>query len=140
MRALDTWYIAGPMTNVPQFNIPLFDAAAAELRHQGHAVISPAELDSPQIRAEALASLDGKLIDEKIGDETWGQILARDVRIVADTCTGIVLLPGWQKSRGARLEVFVGLLTDKRFAEYVGGKIKDVSRAYIRADLQRCIP
>ena len=38
------------------------------------------------------------------------------MKLVADRVDGIVLLPGWERSRGARLEAFVGLLTDKWFS------------------------
>jgi hypothetical protein len=107
-------YIAGPMTNYPQFNIPAFERAAKQLRAAGFEVISPVELDSEAIRSEALASKDGAMpASGKIGGETWGEILARDVRVIADTVDAIVVLPGWNKSRGARLEVFVALLCRK---------------------------
>lgn len=98
-------YIAGPMTGLPQHNIPAFDAAAQDLRERGYDVVSPAELDDQATRAAALASPDGRC---KF-DETWGDFLARDVKIIADgRLEGIVVLPGWQGSRGARLETFVG--------------------------------
>jgi len=104
-------YIAGPMTGLPQFNVPLFERVARELRAQGLKVISPVELDSQYIREEALASPDGAMpLNGKIGGETWGEILGRDVRVIADQVGAIATLPNWHKSRGARLEVFVGLL------------------------------
>jgi hypothetical protein len=107
-------YIAGPMTGLPRFNIPAFERAAKRLRAAGYEVISPVELDSEAIRSEALASKDGAMpASGKIGGETWGEILARDVRVIADTVDAIVVLPGWNKSRGARLEVFVALLCRK---------------------------
>lgn len=113
-------YIAGPMTGVPQFNIPLFNFAAERLRAQGHEIINPAELDSPAMQALALASPDGDLAKlEKETSETWGDVLARDVKVIADGVEGIVVLPKWYLSRGARLEVFVGLLTGKRFFYYL---------------------
>lgn len=109
-------YIAGPMTGIPQFNVPLFDEVAAKLRAEGHEVVSPAELDSPEMRAFALASSDGIMPpDGKIVGESWGDMLARDVRVIHDQVDSIAVLPGWYKSRGARLEVFVGLLTGKTF-------------------------
>lgn len=112
------FYLAGPMSNIPQFNFPAFHAAAADLRARGYDIISPAEQDSPAVQAAAMKSPDGKLLEGKVAGESWGQILARDVQIVADQVDGIILLPGWEKSRGARLECFVGLLCSKRFYTY----------------------
>jgi hypothetical protein len=109
------FYIAGPMTNIPQFNIPMFDRAAAKLRMMGYDIVSPAELDSPEMRAIALQSPDGKMgPHEKMAGETWADVLARDVKVITDQVDGgVIVLPGWYKSRGARLEVFVSLLNGK---------------------------
>lgn len=104
-------YIAGPMSGLPQSNFPAFDAAAAALRDRGYEVVSPAELDNAHDRAIALADLPPT--------KTWGDFLARDVKLIADggiEC--IVLLPDWYKSRGARLEAFIGLLGKLKFALY----------------------
>lgn len=105
-------YVAGPMTGIPQFNFPAFDAAAKELRDHGWEVTSPAELDDPATRATALASPDGAPGSGTANDETWGDFLARDVKLLSDgdergQIDAIVVLPGWEKSRGARLETFV---------------------------------
>lgn len=102
-------YVCGPMSNLPRFNIPAFDAAAASLRSQGYDVTNPADEDSPAVRAAGLASTTGDLADLAPTGQTWGDLLARDVKIVADRVDGIVLLPGWEKSRGARLEAFVAV-------------------------------
>jgi hypothetical protein len=115
------YYLAGPMSGIPQFNFPLFHEAAAKLRTEGLEIISPAEMDSPAVQAEGMASTDGKLVDGKIAGETWGDMLARDVKVIADQVDGIVFLPNWQTSRGARLEAFVALLTGKQsFLAYNG--------------------
>lgn len=102
-------YTAGPMTHIPQFNFPAFDNMAKALRLAGHEVVSPAELDDPVDRAAALASPDGSALSYGNGvKKTWGQFLARDVQLIADDgIEGIVVLPGWENSRGARLETFV---------------------------------
>ncbi|MBA3583914.1 MAG: DUF4406 domain-containing protein [Gemmatimonadetes bacterium] len=102
-------YTAGPMTHLPQFNFPAFDAMAANLRAYGHEVISPAELDNPEDRAAALASPDGSHLDYGNGVKaTWGDFLARDVKLLADGgIEAVVVLAGWERSRGARLETFV---------------------------------
>lgn len=103
-----TLYIAGPMTYIPQFNIPAFDEAAENLRQRGYTIVSPAELDDEATRAHALLSVDGSPESESAKGETWGDFLARDVKLVADIVDGIVVLPGWETSRGACLETFCG--------------------------------
>ena len=113
-------YLAGPMSGIPQFNYPAFDAASELLRGLGYDVQSPAEMDDPNIRAAALASPDGSHREfqgelERQGHqpETWGDFLARDVKVVADEVEGVILLPRWERSRGARLEVFIALQVQK---------------------------
>lgn len=99
-------------------NFPAFDEAASDLRRYNYDVVSPAELDSPESRAAALASTDGDPVGYAEG-ETWGGFLARDVKLIADTgIEAIVCLPGWEKSRGARLETFVGRLCGLEILEY----------------------
>lgn len=102
-------YVAGPMTGIPQFNFPAFDAAAIKLRELGHDVTSPAELDDPDDRAAALQSPDGSMLSYGKGvKKTWGEFLARDVKLLSDGgIEAVYVLPGWRKSRGARLETFV---------------------------------
>ena len=110
------WYTAGPMSGIPQFNYPLFLRVARMLREQGYTVKSPAEMDTPAMQAAALANMTGDLSKlTKEPNETWGDVLARDVKLISDNIGGIIMLPGWERSRGARLELFVGLLTNKQF-------------------------
>lgn len=101
-------YLAGPMSGLPQFNFPAFDAATKRLRELGWEIISPAEIDDEEDAGVARSSKDG---DPKSANRTWGSFLARDVRIIADEgVQAIVFLPGWTDSRGARLEATVGML------------------------------
>jgi hypothetical protein len=96
------------MTGHPHFNIPAFDRMAALLRSKGHDVVSPAELDDPATRAISMASPNGDIATIESHGKTWGDFLARDVKLLADDgIEGIVVLPGWHESRGARLETFV---------------------------------
>lgn len=99
-------YLAGPMSNIQFHNFPAFDCAAQHLREQGHHVVSPAELDDPATRKAAFNDFDGT----GYTGATWGEYLGRDVQIVADEVNAVMVLPGWQKSRGARLETFVAAL------------------------------
>lgn len=75
-------YLAGPMTGIPHFNYPAFNAAAAMLRAEGHEVFNPAEVTETDRRAALKADL------------TW----------ICDHAEGIALLPGWERSSGARAE------------------------------------
>ena len=111
-------YIAGPMSNHPQFNIPAFDALAQKLRgvvegagpDRAFTVVSPAELDGETARGILLRSTTGSPSDYPPG-MTWGDFLSRDVKLISDGgIDAIVVLPGWETSRGARLETFVGHL------------------------------
>ena len=82
-------YVSGPMSNLPEHNIPAFNKAAKALRKKGYDVVNPAELD---------------------GDEpcsTWEECLRRDIRHLT-YCTDIATLPGWANSRGALLELHIG--------------------------------
>lgn len=102
-------YTAGPMSNLPQFNYPAFIEAAAVLRKEGYEVVSPAELDDPETRALALRSKTGEWGTGVAHGETWGDFLARDVKLLSDGgIEAIFVLPGWERSRGARLETFIG--------------------------------
>ena len=130
-------YLAGPMTGIPQANFPLFDQAAAELRNAGFTIISPAELDDPEERRRAL--------DGELPAQTWGDFLSRDVKLIADECDGIIFLPNWWESRGARLEAFVALLSGKDlFAYYIDGATGDPVRwipaAVVRQILREQMP
>jgi hypothetical protein len=106
-------YIAGPMSGIPQFNYPAFIKAAQHLRDLGHEVVSPAEMDSEEMKELAMASETGNWTDLGGSGESWGDVLAKDVKLVADEIEGVTMLPGWEKSRGARLEAFVAMSVHK---------------------------
>lgn len=77
-------YLSGPMTGLPNLNFPAFIAEAARLRELGYDVVNPAEINpSP--------------------DAKWADCMREDIRALT-TCDTIALLPGWQDSRGAKLE------------------------------------
>lgn len=127
-------YIAGPMTGYPQFNFPAFHEAAFTLRALGMEVVSPAEMDEEHGVADAaLKSKDGKLIDGKVAGQTWGDLLARDVKIVADMVDGIALLRGWEHSKGAKLEVTTAILANKEvYAYHEGMGITPINRERVK--------
>ena len=108
------YYIAGPMTNYPQFNFPRFMEVAKHFTSQGYDMINPADLDIPAVKEEALVSVNGRVpLSGTIGGETWGDFLSRDVKTVADIVDAVLAIDRWYQSRGARLEVFTALQVGK---------------------------
>jgi len=126
-------YLAGPMSHYPNFNFPAFEEATATLRSQGMTVISPHELDKAHDAkdyAAAAGSSTGNIADLK---QTWGDFLSRDVKIVADAVTGVALLPAWQNSKGAKLEVTVALLQGKPIYQYhTGSGLSQLDRTWVK--------
>lgn len=78
-------YVCGPMTGYPDFNRPAFRTAADLVRAQGFEVVTPADCYS--------------------GD-SWEAGMKHDIPAML-SCDRVALLGEWEKSRGARLEVFI---------------------------------
>lgn len=89
-------YIAGPMAGLPEHNYPVFRAAAAGLRAHGYDVEDPSTNTNPT------------------PDDYHGWLRAGLKQLIR--CDGIALLPGWESSGGARLEVNVGATLGMRVA------------------------
>lgn len=83
-RRTSTVYISGPMTGLPDLNKPEFFAQAKRLRHLGFNVVNPAEVILQP-------------------GATWQDYIRADIILLMD-CTDILMLPGWERSRGAKLE------------------------------------
>lgn len=98
------------MTGYKKFNFPLFTRVTTGLRDIGYDITSPVETDEPDMQEIAWKSEDGK--HDAQFKETWGEVLAKDVLLIADEMESIIVLPHWNKSKGARLEVFVAVLCD----------------------------
>lgn len=99
-------YLAGPMTNIPQFNFPLFHSMTGYLRTAGFEVISPHESDDEEVQEAAWASMTGATSDLPPAKEGSDPHLTaiKNVQDIAQ-CDGIALLPNWTKSGGAVHEV-----------------------------------
>jgi hypothetical protein len=94
-------YIAGPMTGMEDWNFPAFFDAEKQLESLGYAVENPARHDGNTVE-EALATVG--TADNPV--EKWEFYVKRDLKYLLE-CVGVVLLPGWQDSKGARLEVHI---------------------------------
>jgi hypothetical protein len=73
------------MSGIEDNNFPEFHRWAAALRSTGYEVVSPAEIQEAS---------------------TWELCLRADLRELC-TCDGIALMPGWENSKGAQLELHV---------------------------------
>jgi hypothetical protein len=80
-------YLAGPMTGIADFNYPAFNTMAARLRAAGYEVENPADH----------GTVEGAV---------WADYMAYDLTRLG-LCGMIALLPGWDLSQGARLEVMI---------------------------------
>lgn len=81
-----TIYLSGPMTGFPDLNFPAFHAMTTSLRAGGHKVTNPAELNP-----------DGG---------SWNDCMRCDIAALMN-CDTVATLPGWEHSKGARLEVLI---------------------------------
>jgi hypothetical protein len=80
-------YLAGPMTGFEDFNFPAFNKIAADLRVRGYIIENPAE-------------------HGVIEDAEWADYMDYDLTRLG-LCGMVAVLPGWENSKGARLEVHI---------------------------------
>jgi hypothetical protein len=90
-------YLAGPVTGRPRRNLWAFLTYQEYLERQGRQVVNPLRLVRPSA--------------------TWLGAMVRCLWHVA-LCDELWLLPGWERSRGARLEL--------RYARALGVRVREV--------------
>lgn len=116
----DFFYLAGPMTDYPQYNFPEFVRVADKLRERGYVICSPAELDDNLIHHECMASDDGSEAHLASDSEQGLSFLRRDVNIVMHpNCVGVICLPGWEESYGAGIETYIADKFKRALFRYV---------------------
>lgn len=91
-------YVSGPMTNVKDFNFPLFNSVAEHLRKNGFDVENPA---------------DKGIIEGWV----WEDYLRFDVTQMM-LCDAIIQLPLWKNSRGACLEAHIAKALGFTFLDF----------------------
>lgn len=99
-------YIAGPMTGIEAHNFPAFYEAEERLLAAGFDPVNPARMDE---------ELDGfrPTEDTAMPHEHY---MERDLPAVLD-CDAVAVLPGWERSRGARNEVGVALMVGREIID-----------------------
>ena len=89
-RSMVMYYIAGPMSGIPDYNRPAFARAVAYLQRIGFKCVSPV------------------LPKELEGELSYATYIRLGVQKL-DRCSHILLLPGWEASVGATLEILLGM-------------------------------
>lgn len=79
-------YVAGPMTGIEAFNYPAFAQEKSRLEHLGYRTASPADMN-----------MEGK-------EFSWEDCMKEALKMML-SCDAISLLPGWERSRGASIEI-----------------------------------
>lgn len=80
-------YLSGPMSNMPDFNFPAFNAEAARLRALGYDVVNPVDINPDTTTP-------------------YNECLRADLKALLD-CDTIAMLDGWMDSNGAHLEMHI---------------------------------
>lgn len=91
-------YVSGPIANRPEANRREFDEAAMMVRVAGAEPLLPHNIHPDHL---------GKCVPDPIvgaDGHTWPCHLKADLLAMLSECDGVVMLPGWERSHGARLE------------------------------------
>lgn len=88
-----TYYLSGPISGDIAGNQRKFMEACQLLRSRGYSILSPVEV------TEVLEL-------QEPGPRDWVWYMRRDIEaMMSDEVEGIIMLPGWEASRGARTEL-----------------------------------
>jgi len=118
-------YIAGPMRNKPEFNFPAFFEAEARLAAAGWVPFNPARLDVQAGEPYQNLTLEQQQAHAGAPSNTR-RYAKRDLSILVDLlkaedADALVLLPGWEESKGAQAEHAV--------AQWVGLRVLTLKEA-----------
>ena len=91
-------YISGPMTGYDNFNFPAFFSAEEHLRKAEHNPINPARLPMGL---------------------SYQEYIDTDLEIIAIMADALLMLPGWQRSKGANLERELALKLKLKIMEVI---------------------
>jgi hypothetical protein len=103
-------YISGPISSPDpervKANKAKFSEAESILRELGHEPVNPVNNGLPD-------------------DASWAQHMRADIKMMMD-CTHVAVLPGWENSKGARIEVYLAGQLEmpvKDVGEYMGAEL-----------------
>lgn len=79
-------YLSGGITGIENYE-DIFEKHEKHLKKQGHEVVNPVKLNHDH-------------------DKTWESYMKEDIKALLD-CEAIAMIPGWAKSRGASIELYI---------------------------------
>lgn len=105
------YYLSGPMAGQPDHGRALFAHAAAKLAdwayREHHTLVNPYDLSQAAWQREyATRAVPLRSLEAFLTTRERTQALRQDLGELL-TCGGVILLPGWYRSRGATLEALV---------------------------------
>lgn len=116
-------YLSGPMRGIKDFNFPMFNLAAKELRAAGHEVFNPAEKDLQRDKEEGRESTWQSETGDIVAAEAKGFdrrcAIRDDLNYIIDHAEAIALLPGWEASKGAQTELWLSRFLDLEEIELI---------------------
>lgn len=93
-------YIAGPMSGIPDHNRPAFYSTAEAFEEGGWEVFNPADNDVRLFGSHE--ACDAAI--EANRNQALRVMLGSDLEWICSDADAIAMLPGWEKSYGARAE------------------------------------
>lgn len=94
-------YIAGPVTGKEDGNYPAFEYAAKRLFDAGHTPVLP-----PELRTALQPTAEMTL------GQCYRKVIPNDIVELA-TCDGMIVLPGFEQSRGTAFELYSAVLFEQ---------------------------
>ena len=99
-------YISGPMTGYLDYNFKSFFNAEETILKLGYTALNPAWQDG--------YTFEEAKRNAKIKGHSWGQYMREDLKMLM-MADSILLLDGWEESKGAKLEAVVAKALDMKF-------------------------
>lgn len=99
-------FLSGPMTGIKDYNFPLFNHVAEACRKCGYEVVNPVDICKKYKKERVLS--DKTVFDAMIAEQQEAE----------RTCNGLILLPGWENSKGVRLELKTAIEQNMRITQW----------------------
>lgn len=102
-------YLSGPMTGIDDLNRPLFKRYENTVRAMGFNPINPHDIKPTDAHGLPYT-----------GEAGYDHFLLSDIEVLVK-CDGILMLPGWEQSRGAKVELEIALVLGHCYFETLDG-------------------